>query len=159
MNGYNDRKGKQLCINLAFCDLDFFFFPSFRALPTACGRSQVRGRIGAVAASLCPSHSNLGSEPHLRPTTAHDNAGFLTHWSRPGTEPVSSWILISFITTWSQWELRDLYFYSPFMRWSFCCKTNFVMTRPHSISLMKPFITSLLHLNIPLNFVENLKML
>ena len=34
----------------------------------AYGGSQVRGRIGAVAASLCHSHSHARSEPCLRPT-------------------------------------------------------------------------------------------
>ena len=31
-------------------------------------RLGVRGQIGAVAAGLCQSHSNGGSEPHLQPT-------------------------------------------------------------------------------------------
>jgi len=31
-------------------------------------------------------------------TTAHSNAGPLTHWARPGIEPVSSWILVGFLT-------------------------------------------------------------
>ena len=34
----------------------------------AYGGSQARGRIGAVATSLCQSHSNARSELHLRPT-------------------------------------------------------------------------------------------
>ena len=34
----------------------------------AYGSSQARGQIGAVAASLCNSHSNAESEPHLRST-------------------------------------------------------------------------------------------
>ena len=34
----------------------------------AYGDSQARGQIGAVATSLCQSHSNAGSEPHLQPT-------------------------------------------------------------------------------------------
>ena len=38
-------------------------------------------------------------------TTAHSNAGFLTHWARPGIKPTSSWILVGFITTEPQWEL------------------------------------------------------
>ena len=46
----------------------FFFFAFSRASPTAYGGSQARGRIGAVATSLCQSHSNTGSEPHLQPT-------------------------------------------------------------------------------------------
>ena len=57
-----------------------FVFPLFRATLTACGGSQARGQIGAVAASLHHSHSNAGSEPHLQPTytTAHGNGGSLT---------------------------------------------------------------------------------
>ena len=38
-------------------------------------------------------------------TTGHSNAGFLTHWSRPGIEPASSWIVIRFVSTAPQWEL------------------------------------------------------
>ena len=38
------------------------------AAPAAYGGSQARGRIRAVAASLCQSHSNAGSEPRLQPT-------------------------------------------------------------------------------------------
>ena len=38
------------------------------ATPTAYGGSQPRNRIGAVAAGLCHSHSNSGSELRLRPT-------------------------------------------------------------------------------------------
>ena len=43
----------------------FFFFCLFRAFPMAYGDSQARGRIGAVAASLYHSHTNVGSEPCL----------------------------------------------------------------------------------------------
>ena len=46
----------------------FFFFFLFRAAPTAYGGSQARGPIGAIAASLCHSHSNARSKPCLRPT-------------------------------------------------------------------------------------------
>ena len=49
----------------------FFFFGLFafsRAAPVVYGGSQARGLIRAVAASLHHSHSNAGSEPHLRPT-------------------------------------------------------------------------------------------
>ena len=34
----------------------------------ACGSSQARGQIGAVANGLCHNHSNAESEPHLQPT-------------------------------------------------------------------------------------------
>ena len=47
----------------------FFFFLSFfllfGAVPAACGGFQARGQIGATAAGLHHSHSNIGSKPHL----------------------------------------------------------------------------------------------
>ena len=68
----------------------FFFFFLFVvfvvvaiswAAPATNGGSPARGRIGAVATGLRQSHSNAGSEPRLQPTptTAHGNAGSLTH--------------------------------------------------------------------------------
>ena len=47
--------------------LFFVFFAFSRAAPAAYGGSQASGLNGAVAASLRHSHSNAGSEPHLRP--------------------------------------------------------------------------------------------
>ena len=38
-------------------------------------------------------------------TTAHGNARSLTHWARLGIEPVSSWILVRFISPEPRWEL------------------------------------------------------
>ena len=46
----------------------FFFFVFSRATPVVYGDSQARGLMGAVAAGLCHSHSNAGSEPRLQPT-------------------------------------------------------------------------------------------
>ena len=53
-----------------------------RVTPEAYGSFQVRGWIG-TASMTC--------------TTAHDNAGSLTHWVRPGIEPASSWIPVRFV--------------------------------------------------------------
>ena len=33
-------------------------------------------------------------------TTAHGNAGSLTHWTRLGIRPTSSWILVEFVNHW-----------------------------------------------------------
>ena len=49
----------------------FFFFWFFRAVLAAYGGSQARGPIGATAATaagLLHSHSNIRSEPPVRPT-------------------------------------------------------------------------------------------
>ena len=64
-----------LMINLHFllpvvffvCLFVLFLFFS-RAAPEACGGSQARSLTGAVATGLHQSHSNVGSEPRLRPT-------------------------------------------------------------------------------------------
>ena len=45
-----------------FLSFFFFFFLLFRAAPAPYGDSQARGQIGAIAAGLHQSHSNLGSE-------------------------------------------------------------------------------------------------
>ena len=51
----------------AICIMPFFFlFFFFRAALTAQGGSQARGLIGAVATSLCQSHSNARSKLHLQ---------------------------------------------------------------------------------------------
>ena len=89
-----------------FLFLFFCLFFLFRAALVACGNSQARGQISAVAAGLCHSHSNVGIQTMSASyTTAHGNAGSLTHWARSGTKPACSWILIRFITTELQQEL------------------------------------------------------
>ena len=56
----------------------------------AYGSSQAMGRIGTVSVTYAKAHSNAGS---------------LTHSAKPGTEPVSSWILVRFLTTKPQRQL------------------------------------------------------
>ena len=73
--------------------LFFFLFCIFRTTLAAYGSSQARGQIGAAAASLHHSYGYTGS---------------LTHWVRPGIKPVSSWILVRFITTKPWWELQEI---------------------------------------------------
>ena len=51
--------------NLIFIFICFFAFS--RATPAAYGCSWARGLIGAVAAGLRQSHSNVGSRPCLQP--------------------------------------------------------------------------------------------
>ena len=42
-----------------------------RAAPEAYGGSQARGQIGAAAAGIHHSHSNVGYKLRLRPTPQH----------------------------------------------------------------------------------------
>ena len=90
----------------------FFIFCFFRAATTAYGSSQARGRIGAVAAGLCmPQPQECGIRALSSTyTTAHSNAGSLTHWARTGIEPTSSWILVQFVNHWATEGTPILFF-------------------------------------------------
>ena len=48
----------------------------FRAIGAAYQISQARGQTGATATGLCHSHSNAGSERHLRPTSQLSATGW-----------------------------------------------------------------------------------
>ena len=103
----------------------FFFFVCvfclFRATPAADGGSQARGQIRATAANLHHSHSNLGSEPHLRLTPPL----MATPDPEPtekgqGSTPLPSWILVVvFINHWAMTGTPRMWFffsYSVFIR-------------------------------------------
>ena len=63
------QRNQHLCPTKGFCFFVFvFFFCLFRAASTVYLSSQARGQIRALAASLPHSHSNVRSEPRLRPT-------------------------------------------------------------------------------------------
>ena len=54
-------------------------------------------------------------------TTAHSNAGSLTHWVRPGIEPASSWILFIFITKWATMGTPYFFFLFNFWKYNHIC--------------------------------------
>ena len=87
-----------------------YSFLLFRATLASYGSSQARGsnqRYNCQSAPQPQQHQIQASS--LTYTKAHGNPGSLTHWARPGIEPVSSWILIGFVTTEPQWELLIKY--------------------------------------------------
>ena len=94
-------QGKSL--GLLFKTEHFFFVCLlFRAVPTAYGSSQARGRIRAEL----PAYTTVTALDLSRICrTAHSNAGSLTLWARSGIKPSSSWILVGFISTEPRWEL------------------------------------------------------
>ena len=89
----NDDKMERISV-LFVC----LFVLLFRATGTAYGSSQARGGIGATAAGLHLSHSNVGSELCLWPT-AGGNTGALTYWARPGIKSIFSQVLVGVVTT------------------------------------------------------------
>ena len=76
----------------------------FRAVPVAYRSSQARGSNRSYSCQPMPQQLRFQGVSETY-TTAHSNAGSLTHWMRPGIEPVSSWIPVGFITTEPWWEL------------------------------------------------------
>ena len=88
------------CFDLAADEIGFFLYKRtfffvcflFTATPAALGSSPARGGIEAVAASLHHSHGNARSgATSAAYATACGNPRSLTHWSRPGIKPISSW--------------------------------------------------------------------
>ena len=75
--------------------------------PAAYGSSQAMSLIGAVAAVLHqqPQQGQIQAMS-VTYTTAHGNAGSLTHWARSGIEPISSWIPVRFVVAEPQQELQ-----------------------------------------------------
>ena len=80
----------------------FLFIFLFRAAPTAYGASpgKVSNRSRSCQPTPQPQQRQIWAESTTY-TTAHGNARSLTHWARPGMEPVSSWILVGFANCWA----------------------------------------------------------
>ena len=103
----------------------------FWAVPMSYRISQARGWIIAAAASLRHSQSQCQIQAmSVTCMAAHSNAGSLTHWARPGTEPESSWTLVGFATTEPQQELP-----TPHLRFFFLIFTYFTFGLALSILL------------------------
>ena len=85
----------------------FFVFAFSWAAPAAYGGSQAPyGVQWSCSHRPRPEPQQLGIRAASAIyTTAHGNAGSLTHWARAGTEPATSWFLVGFVnhfaTTWT----------------------------------------------------------
>ena len=79
----------------------FLSFCLFRAAPAPYGDSG----LGVESELQLPAYTiaSATQDPSCiwYHTIAHSNAGFLTHWGRPGIKPESSWILVRFINHWA----------------------------------------------------------
>ena len=101
---------------LLFC-LFLFLFLFLGPHPWHMEGSQASGQNRAAAAGLCHSHSNAGSwiratSATYTTTMAHGNPGSLTHWAKPGIEPVSSWMLVRFTNHWATMGTHLLTFWA-----------------------------------------------
>ena len=88
--------------------LPSLFCLSFRATPAAYGGSQARGLIGGSRRPTPQPQKSGIPAVSATYTTAHGNTRSLTHWSRPGIKPASSWMLVGFAEP--QGELLTSYF-------------------------------------------------
>ena len=81
--------------------IQFFFFCLFvfsRAAPAAYGSFQARGSNRGCCCQPTPEPQHRGIQAESATyTTAHSNAGSLTHWARPGIKLATSWFLIGFV--------------------------------------------------------------
>ena len=88
------------------CYFILFYF-AFQGHTQGMWRFQARDQIGATAARLHHSHSDAGS---------------LTHWTRPGIEPETSWFLVRFVSTAPWRELLEMLVYTK-VPWTFMYKS------------------------------------
>ena len=84
---------------------DFFFFvflglkPWHMEVPRLGVESEPQ-LLAYTAATAVPDLSHISNLYH-----SSRQHGSLTHWMRPGLEPVSSWVLVTFVSAEPQWEL------------------------------------------------------
>ena len=79
----------------------FFFFLLFRATLMVYESSQARGQSWSCWPMPHPQQCGIWATS-VTYTTVHGNTGSLIHWVRPGIEPMSSWMLVGFITAEAQ---------------------------------------------------------
>ena len=90
-NGYGRETEKTAYSKANMEDTIFLFLLFFGCVP---GMRKLPGQ------GLNPSHSS-------------DNAGSLTYWARPGTEPATSWFLVRFVNHWATMGTP----FCPFFNW------------------------------------------
>ena len=78
--------------------LGFFFGLFLGLLPQHNGGSQARGLNRSCSCWPIPQPKQRQIQAASATyTTAHGNAGSLTHWARPRIEPTASWFLVIFV--------------------------------------------------------------
>ena len=93
------------------CTTSFFFFRAFQGCTHGIWRFPGQGSNWSYSCWPTPQPQQCRIQATSATyTTAHGNARCLTHLARPGSEPVSSWMLIRFVFTEPQRELLLLIF-------------------------------------------------
>ena len=101
-------------------------------------------RLRSILSCGCQRTPQSQPQPHqiwamsTTCTTAHGNAGSLTHWVRLGVEPASSWILVGFASSVPQQELP-----SPFN----CFDGNFKNSNNSSLTPFRRKMSLKRHVN------------
>ena len=91
----------------SLCGFFCLFVLLFRATSIAYGGSQARGLNRSCSCRPTPQAQQCGTRAKSATyTTAHGNTRSLTHWTRPGIQPTTSWLLVGFISNAPWWELQ-----------------------------------------------------
>ena len=88
----------------------YFYFLLFRATALAYGNSREGVKLELQLPAYTTATAMLDLSLSVTYTTAHGNTGSLTHWTRPGIKPTTSWFLVIFISAAPQQELQLQYF-------------------------------------------------
>lgn len=97
--------GTFVCVFIFIFNLFFGGGAFFRATPAAYESS----RLGFELAPQLPAYATAMWDVSHFCDLHPDNAGSLTHWVRPGSEPASFWILVGFVTHWDMMGTLFMY--------------------------------------------------
>ena len=93
------------------CDSSLFYFWLFRATPAYMEVPRLGIQLELRRRPTAHPQQRRIWATSATHTTAHGNAGSLTHWARPGIEPASSWMPVRSISIASRQKLPFLFIF------------------------------------------------
>ena len=105
---YSPDQGFFFLLLLLFYFIFFGLFAFSRAASAACGGSQARGLIRAVATGLHQSHSNADLSRICNLHHSSRQRWMLNPLSEPGIQPATLWFLVGFVSTVPWCELQKI---------------------------------------------------
>ena len=103
----------------------------FYGAPTTCEGSQAKESNQSCSCQPTPEPQQCCNwAASVTYTTAHGNAGSLTHWARPGIELTTLWFLVGFVSSTPRRELLLFFFFFSFSLLaldSFCLFSGLLM--------------------------------